>query len=207
MRFETTTSRVLEGSVENALELYEHTVLFSDLPDDTPDVAVVLRLSKESGQVTVRAVSRVSIQAVDSRSLRSRDVEHVSKLLPNLFQLAEGSIETDVSPRKKNVPLLKGIRLDTESKKRASVVSPTRGAKDEILSAALIYLGAVSYGRPPLQEVMERMGLAKATASRRIRAAKDVGLLPESVTAPEAMERLREVMSDSELIELEARYT
>ena len=207
MRFETTTSRVLEGSVENALELYEHTVLFSDLPDDTPDVAVVLRLSKESGQVTVRAVSRVSIQAVDSRSLRSRDVEHVSKLLPNLFQLAEGSIETDVSPRKKNVPLLKGIRLDTDTMKSLSVVSPTRWAKDEILSAALIYLGAVSYGRPPLQEVMERMGLAKATASRRIRAAKDVGLLPESVTALEAMERLREVMSDSELIELEARYT
>ena len=207
MRFETTTTRVLEGSVESALELYEHSVLFSDLPDDTPDVAVVLRLSKESGQVAVRAVSRVSIQAIDSRSLKPRDVEHVSRLLPNLFQLAEGSVETDVAPRKKNVVLLKGIQLDTKSRKRASAISPTRGAKDEILRAALIYLGAVSYGRPPLQEVMERMGLAKATASRRIRAAKDVGLLPESVTAPEAMERLREVMSDAELSELEARYT
>ncbi len=45
--------------------------------------------------------------------------------------------------------------------------------------AASIYLEAMEDGRLPLKAVMKELDLTKPTASRRIRAARDLGLIPE----------------------------
>ena len=49
----------------------------------------------------------------------------------------------------------------------------------EVERAASIYRDALEDGRLPLKAVMKELDLTKPTASRRIRAARDLGLIPE----------------------------
>jgi len=48
----------------------------------------------------------------------------------------------------------------------------------EIGAVAKVYQDAVARGASPIKEVMERVGLSRATAIRRIKAARESGLLP-----------------------------
>lgn len=52
-------------------------------------------------------------------------------------------------------------------------------ARGEIEQAARAYESAVGRGVPPLRHVMGQLGLTRATAIRRVRAARDYGLLGE----------------------------
>lgn len=52
----------------------------------------------------------------------------------------------------------------------------------EVVKAADVYLAAVKADTSPLRAVMDELHLSKPTASRRIRAAKDAGLLPEKAS-------------------------
>jgi hypothetical protein len=51
--------------------------------------------------------------------------------------------------------------------------------RSEIENTARVYEDAIARGVPPIKEVMDRLGLTKPTAIRRIRAARDSGVLPE----------------------------
>ena len=59
------------------------------------------------------------------------------------------------------------------------------GVPGEVSRAAMIYREAVEDGKRPLQAVMKAMNLSKATASRRVRAAKDAGLIASDGYVPE----------------------
>ena len=51
----------------------------------------------------------------------------------------------------------------------------------ETLFAAQIVKDAIERHENPLQAVQEQLNVSKATASRRVRAAKDAGLLPDKL--------------------------
>ncbi len=60
----------------------------------------------------------------------------------------------------------------------SDAVAAAGAAGDELARVAETYKRAVAETRPPVVAVEQELGLKKATANRRIRKARDLGLLP-----------------------------
>lgn len=140
----------------------EHVVEFRELGVGIPDVMLILG-EVRSGDTTLHlGVVEVAILGA---MLTSRDVEKVAKRLPGLTATAIQA----VSPAE-----------DDELAVTVMTAGKDAGIPSEVAQAALIYMRAIDEGRRPLQAVMKDLHLTKATASRRVRAAKDAGLIAES---------------------------
>jgi hypothetical protein len=61
----------------------------------------------------------------------------------------------------------------------SQAVAGTGREGSEVARAAEIYRAAVLDGDPPIRRIVDEMNLSTATAARRVRKAKDLGLIPE----------------------------
>jgi len=69
-------------------------------------------------------------------------------------------------------------RLVTDEMSMSDAVAAAGAAGDELARVAETYKRAVEQMKPPVVMVEQELGLTKATANRRIRKARDLGLLP-----------------------------
>lgn len=66
------------------------------------------------------------------------------------------------------------------AEKRSQAVASVGSAADRLSAVAEVYLDATREGHRPVKAVMDKLGMKRATANRRIREARDLGLLPPS---------------------------
>lgn len=109
-------------------------------------------------------VDRVEIQG---SMLTGAQVASVAEAMPRLAALAYGAVAPEV-------PAF--VQIDIVA---LAVGAADGGIPAEVARAATVYNEAVSDGRLPLKAVMKALQLSKPTASRRVRAAKDLGLIHE----------------------------
>lgn len=145
-------------------DTYRHTVRFTDL-GSAPNVTLVFDRYTFDGGVVESGVERI---VVEGSMLTAADVERVSEALPRLVALAYGAVSPDVPS------LVQTDMVDL------AAGAADRGIQAEVARAAAIYRQAVEDDRLPLQAVMKALNLSKPTASRRVRAAKDLGLIPDN---------------------------
>ncbi len=159
MKMQTEAQQLTEDA-DATRRRVRYTVQFTELGGGTPDVTLVFdRLVFEGGSVE-SGVDRVEIQG---SMLTGAQVASVAEAMPRLVALAYDMVALTVG---------------------YDMVALTVGAADggipaEVARAAAIYNEAVSDGRLPLKAVMKALQLSKPTASRRVRAAKDLGLIQE----------------------------
>ena len=140
------------------------TTTFSDLPKVPQQVRIVHNVREApafgerftSQPAPTRVMQSVTIEGT---GIDDEVMHRVANLLPTLAQVAFAACQPG---------------LDHEVRS----LGASRVGK-EVVRTADVYAAAVADRRSPLQAVMDELSLSKATASRRIRAAKDAGLLPE----------------------------
>lgn len=157
MEFSTRKHRTPDGYVE-------YVTTFTGLPRGVPDVTICLPTSEFEGQPQNTAFSTTGVREVRVTQTASADItdeslRRVAKRLPVLMSIATQASHPDVT----------GLDLVASDVGR------------ETLEAARIVREAVERHDNPLQAVQQALNVSKATASRRVRAAKDAGLLPDKL--------------------------
>lgn len=162
MKMETESQQLTEAGA--ARQGARHTVRFTELGGGTPDVSLIFdRLIFEGGSVE-GGVDRV---VIEGSMLTAVHVASVAEALPRLVALAYGAVAPEV-------PAF--VQTDMVD---LAVGAVDGGIQAEVVRAAAVYREAVQDDRLPLQAVMRALNMSKPTASRRVRAAKDLGLIPE----------------------------
>lgn len=64
------------------------------------------------------------------------------------------------------------------AEKRSKAVASVGSEADRLSAVAETYLQAAQEGQRPVVAVMEKLGMSRGTANRRVREARDLGLLP-----------------------------
>ncbi len=149
----------------NDPERVRYSVRFTEWGQGMPDVTLVFeRTTFDRGSID-SGVQRVTI---DGSMIDASKVAKVAEQLPRLVAHAYA----EAAP---GVPSV--VQADMVS---LAAGAADRGIPAEVAKAAAIYRQAVEEDRLPLQAVMKALSLSKPTASRRVRAAKDLGLIPDS---------------------------
>lgn len=169
----TRTERRVAGVTEREdFELHHvySVTTFSELPRlDQREVVIVHQVPEffdvtPDGPVKSAAVSTEILRSVsvEGWGITDEDLHRVAELLPTLAQIAYAAAQPEMDHT-------------------AMAMASSRVGK-EVLRAAEVYRAAVAQDTSPLKAVMDELNLSKPTASRRIRAAKDAGLLPEKAS-------------------------
>lgn len=87
----------------------------------------------------------------------------------------------DLSRVGRELPVLTAVLAALMQAERTAAVAASGETGDELARVAGIYERAVESHQRPVLAVMQELNLSRPTANRRIRAAKDLGLLPERV--------------------------
>lgn len=159
MRMQTETSPA--GVQHDGGAAVRHTVTFTEIGPEIPDVTLILdRLEFDGGSID-SGITRV---VIEGSMLTAVQVAEVAQIMPRLVAMAYNAVAPEL-PAFVQADLIAGAQ--------------DVGISGEIARAASIYRDALADGRLPLKAVMKELNLTKPTASRRIRAARDMGLIPE----------------------------
>lgn len=138
---------------------------FSDLPKGMPDVVVTIDTGDlpDVDNVTpvTKGITAITLDNPPALGVTADHLRRLADLLPQLTELTYSATSFSATP---------GMRLFASEAGR------------DVIEAADLYRKAVAEGRSPHDAIMAQQNVSKATASRRIRAAKDAGLLPEKAS-------------------------